>query len=591
MAEIIKMPKMSDTMTEGVIASWLKKVGDKVKSGDILAEVETDKATMELENYEDGTLLHIGPKEGDAVPVDGVLAIVGQEGEDISALLNGGGAAPAAPAAEAPAAAPAAEAAPAEAPAPAAPAPAAAPAAPAPAAAPAAGNGKKATVIRMPKMSDTMTEGTIASWLKKVGDKVKSGDVLAEVETDKATMELENYEDGTLLYIGPKDGESVEVDGVLAIIGEEGADVQALLGGQTGGSAAPAPEAAPQPQASAPAAAAPAPAPAAPAAAPAASATVVAPAPAGTRILASPLAKSIAKDKGIDLSNVKGSGENGRIISRDLETAQPAAAPAAQPAPAAAPAEAPKAEAPKAEAAPAATPAAPAPAAAEGTYTDTPVSQMRKVIARRLSESLFTAPHFYLTMEIFMDRAMEVRTQLNTLSPVKLSFNDLVIKAAAVALKQHPAVNSSWLGDKIRQNKVVNIGVAVAVDEGLLVPVVRNADGKGLSTIATEVKELAGKAKSKKLQPAEWEGSTFTISNLGMFGIEEFTAIINPPDACILAVGGIKQTAVVKDGELAIGNVMKVTLSCDHRVVDGATGAAFLQTLKSLLEDPMRMLI
>ncbi|GGF24203.1 pyruvate dehydrogenase complex dihydrolipoamide acetyltransferase [Hymenobacter cavernae] len=563
MAEIIKMPKMSDTMTEGVIAAWLKKVGDKVKSGDILAEVETDKATMELENYEDGTLLYIGPKEKDSVPVDGVLAIVGKEGEDISGLLGqaGGGAAPAA--------APAPQAA-APAPAPAAPAPAPAPAA---ASAPvaAAGNGKKATVIRMPKMSDTMTEGTIAAWLKKVGDKVKSGDVLAEVETDKATMELENYEDGTLLYIGPKDGEAVAVDGVLAIIGEEGADVQALLGGQSGGAA---PQAAPAAEAQA--------APAAAAASEAATTTQ-----SGGRLLASPLAKSIAKEKGIDLSQVKGTGENGRIVQRDVESFQPSAAPAAAPqaAPAVAPATqaAPAAEAPKA--------ATPAPAAAEGTYTDTPVSQMRKVIARRLSESLFTAPHFYLTMEILMDKAMEVRTQLNALSPVKLSFNDLVIKASAVALKQHPAINSSWLGDKIRQNKVVNIGVAVAIEDGLLVPVIRNADGKGLSAIATEVKDLAGKAKSKKLQPSEWEGSTFTISNLGMFGIEEFTAIINPPDACILAVGGIKQTAVVKNGQLAIGNVMKVTLSCDHRVVDGASGAAFLQTLKALLEDPMRMLI
>ncbi|MBO0360148.1 pyruvate dehydrogenase complex dihydrolipoamide acetyltransferase [Hymenobacter sp. BT186] len=580
MAEIIKMPKMSDTMTEGVIASWLKKVGDKIKSGDVLAEVETDKATMELENYEDGTLLYIGPKEGESVAVDGILAIVGKEGEDYSALLQGGGAAPA-PAAEAPKV----EAAPApapEAPKPApAPAPAAAPA-PAPAAAPAAaGNGKKATVVRMPKMSDTMTEGTIASWLKKVGDKVKSGDVLAEVETDKATMELENYEDGTLLYIGPKDGESVAVDGILAIIGEEGADVQALIGGQSGGSAAPAAEAAP--------AAAPAENAAAAAAPQTATATQQ---PAGGRLLASPLAKSIAKDKGIDLNTIKGSGENGRIISRDLESAQPsaAAAPAAQPA-ATPQSEYIKAALPEQQAPAEAPKAAPAPATSSADYTETPVSQMRKVIARRLSESLFTAPHFYLTMEIVMDRAMEVRTQLNTLSPVKLSFNDLVIKACAVALKQHPAINSSWLGDKIRQNKVVNIGVAVAVDEGLLVPVVRNADGKGLSTIATEVKELAGKAKSKKLQPAEWEGSTFTISNLGMFGIDEFTAIINPPDACILAVGGIKQTAVVKDGALAIGNIMKVTLSCDHRVVDGATGAAFLQTVKSLLEDPMRMLI
>ncbi|QNE38858.1 pyruvate dehydrogenase complex dihydrolipoamide acetyltransferase [Hymenobacter sp. NBH84] len=576
MAEIIKMPKMSDTMTEGVIAAWLKKVGDTVKSGDVLAEVETDKATMELENYDDGTLLYIGPKEGESVPVDGVLAIIGKEGEDISGLLNGesGGSAPAAEAAPAPAAeAPKEEPKPAPAPEAAKPA---APSAP-------AGNGKKATVIRMPKMSDTMTEGTIAAWLKKVGDKVKSGDVLAEVETDKATMELDNYEDGTLLYIGPKEGEAIPVDGVLAVIGEEGADVEALISGKSGGEAESV-QPASDVKSEGPAGANAAPTPEVPQTANAN----------GGRIFASPLAKNIAKDKGIDLSQVKGSGDNGRIIQRDVENfqpsaaAQPAAAPAAQPAaaPQATPAAAPAAEAPKAAPAP-----APAPAAAEGTYTDTPVSQMRKVIARRLSESLFTAPHFYLTMEILMDKAMETRVKLNELSPVKLSFNDMVIKACAVALKQHPVINSSWLGDKIRQNKVVNIGVAVAVDEGLLVPVVRNADGKGMSQIATEVKELAGKAKSKKLQPAEWEGSTFTISNLGMFGIDEFTAIINPPDACILAVGGIKQTAVVKDGELVIGNVMKVTLSCDHRVVDGAAGAAFLQTVKSLLEDPLRMLI
>ncbi|MGI4738366.1 MAG: pyruvate dehydrogenase complex dihydrolipoamide acetyltransferase [Janthinobacterium lividum] len=571
MAEIIKMPKMSDTMTEGVIAAWLKKVGDKVKSGDILAEVETDKATMELENYEDGTLLYIGPKEKDSVPVDGVLAIVGKEGEDISGLLNGqnGGSTPA-PAAATPAPAPAA---PAPTPAPQAAAPAAAPTPPA-----APANGKKATVVRMPKMSDTMTEGTIAAWLKKVGDKVKAGDVLAEVETDKATMELENYEDGTLLYTGPKEGEAVAVDGILAIIGEEGADIQALLGGQGGGAAAPTPAA---------------PEEAAPAAAPAAASAPQPEASTG-RLIASPLAKSIAKDKGLDLRQIKGSGENGRIVARDLDNAQPqAAAPAltAAPAAASAPNEYIQAGLPEQPAAKPAAAPAPAPAAAEGTYTDTPVSSMRKVIARRLSESLFTAPHFYLTMEILMDKAMETRVKLNELSPVKLSFNDMVLKASAVALKQHPVINSSWLGDKIRQNKQINIGVAVAVDEGLLVPVIRNADGKGMAQIATEVKELAGKAKSKKLQPAEWEGSTFTISNLGMFGIDEFTAIINEPNACILAVGGIKQTAVVKDGQLAIGNIMKVTLSCDHRVVDGATGAAFLQTVKALLEDPMRMLI
>ncbi|OGX85117.1 pyruvate dehydrogenase complex dihydrolipoamide acetyltransferase [Hymenobacter glacialis] len=585
MAEIIKMPKMSDTMTEGTIAAWLKKVGDKVKSGDILAEVETDKATMELENYEDGTLLYIGPKEQESVVVDGILAIVGKEGEDFSALLSGaqGGAeapkaeAPKPEAAPAPAAAPAAEA-PKEAPA-AAPAPA-----PAPAAAPA--NGKKATVVRMPKMSDTMTEGTIAAWLKNVGDKVKSGDILAEVETDKATMELENYEDGTLLYTGPKAGEAVAVDGILAIIGEEGADIQALLGGQSGGAAS-APEAAPA-ATPAPAEAAKAPE-AAPAAAPAQPAAA-APAAPGGRILASPLAKSIAKEKGINLSQVVGSGDNGRIVQRDVENFQPgAAAPATQAAAPAAPAApAPQAAVPADSQVPKA-PSAQAPT--EGTYTDTPVSQMRKVIAKRLSESLFTAPHFYLTMEINMDQAIEARVRLNELSPIKLSFNDLVLKSSAVALRQHPAINSSWMGDKIRQNKVINIGVAVAVDEGLLVPVIRNADQKGLSQIATEVKELAGRAKSKKLQPAEWEGSTFTISNLGMFGIDEFTAIINTPDSCILAVGGIKQTPIVKDGQIVVGNIMKVTLSCDHRVVDGATGAAFLQTLKGLLEDPMRMLI
>ena len=589
MAEIIKMPKMSDTMTEGTIAAWLKKVGDKVKSGDILAEVETDKATMELENYEDGVLLYIGPKEKESVVVDGVLAIVGKEGEDFSALLasaQGGGAA-----APQPAPVPAAEAPQPEAPkeAPAAPvAAAAAPVAPAPAAPAAApANGKKATVVRMPKMSDTMTEGTIAAWLKNVGDKVKSGDILAEVETDKATMELENYEDGTLLYTGPKAGEAVAVDGILAIIGEEGADIQALLGGQSGAAAAPAaaPAEAPKPaEAAAPAA------PAAP------TAPIVAPATPSGRILASPLAKSIAKEKGINLTQVVGSGDNGRIVQRDVENFQPSAAaapqvaPAAEAAPAAPVAVAPSAApAPAVSAAPQAAPSAPV--QSSDTYTDTPVSQMRKVIAKRLSESLFTAPHFYLTMEINMDKAIEARVKLNELSPVKLSFNDLVLKSAAVALRQHPAVNSSWLGDKIRQNKLINIGVAVAVDEGLLVPVIRNADQKGLSQIATEVKELAGKAKSKKLQPAEWEGSTFTISNLGMFGIDEFTAIINPPDACILAVGGIKQTPIVKDGQIVVGNIMKVTLSCDHRVVDGATGAAFLQTLKGLLEDPMRMLI
>ncbi len=565
MAEIIRMPKMSDTMTEGTIATWLKQVGDAVKSGDVLAEVETDKATMELENYTDGTLLYIGPKSGEAVAVDGVLAVIGKAGEDFQALLNGSSGGGTAPVADVPKPAPAASAPPAaEAPKPAA------------ATAPAA-NGKKANVVRMPKMSDTMTEGTIATWLKKVGDKVKAGDVLAEVETDKATMELENYDDGTLLYIGANAGEAVAVDGVLAIIGEEGADVQALLNGGSGGAAAPAASESQveesktdqQLQNAAQATGQPAATPS-----PAQHST-----PPNGRLFVSPLARKMAEEKGIDLNAVKGSGENGRIVSRDIEGYQPrATAEIAVPVPA--PAAAVAAKAPVA-----------APAASAADYDDVPVSQMRKVIAKRLAESKFTAPHFYLTMEIGMDNAMAARVKLNELSPVKLSFNDLVLKACAVALKQHPAINSSWLEDRIRFNKVINIGVAVAVPDGLLVPVVRNADQKGLSQIAREVKELADKAKNKKLQPAEWEGNTFTISNLGMFGIDEFTAIINPPDACILAVGGIKQTAVVRDGQLAVGHVMKVTLSCDHRVVDGATGAAFLQTVKALLEEPMRMLV
>jgi pyruvate dehydrogenase E2 component (dihydrolipoamide acetyltransferase) len=541
MAEIIKMPKMSDTMTEGVIASWLKKVGDTVKSGDILAEVETDKATMELENYEDGTLLYIGPKEKESVPVDGVLAIIGNKDEDISGLLSQiqGGGAPAA--------------APAPAPAQAAPEKAAAPAQPA--------TDVKATVIRMPKMSDTMTEGVIASWQKKVGDKVKSGDILAEVETDKATMELENYEDGTLLYIGIEAGSSVPVDGIIAIVGEEGADYKQLLQG-----GAPAPV--PSPEAAK--AETPVQAPKADAQAAPAQQAAAAPAATGGRVFASPLAKKIAQEKGIDLAQVKGSGDNGRIVVKDVESFVPSAQPAAAPAPA---------------------PATAGPVPSGAPYEEVAISQMRKVIAKRLAESLFTAPHFYLTMEIDMDKAMEARIAINEMSPVKVSFNDLVIKAAAAALKKHPAVNSSWLGDKIRYNNHVNIGVAVAVEDGLLVPVVRNADLKTLSQISGEVKDLGGKAKSKKLQPSDWEGNTFTISNLGMFGIDEFTAIINPPDACIMAVGGIKQTPVVKNGQIQIGNIMKVTLSCDHRVVDGAVGSAFLQTFKKLLENPVTILV
>ena len=416
-------------------------------------------------------------------------------------------------------------------------------------------------------MSDTMEEGVIVGWLKKVGDKIEPGDVLAEVETDKATMELESYQEGVLLHIGVEKG-PVPVNGVLAVIGEAGEDYKAVLaaaGGSSNGSAAapkstvpaeaPAPSDTPQPAAE-------------PAAAP----------ESDQRLKASPLAKIMAADSGVDLSKVKGSGDQGRIVKKDVE-AFIEQAPTAQPS------------------VPAPTPAGPATAPAAPVFApvgqgeDLPVSQMRKTIARRLSESKFTAPHFYLTMEINMEKAIAIRERLNEVAPVRISFNDLVIKAAAAALRQHPAINSSWLGDKIRRNAEVNIGVAVAVEDGLLVPVVRHADMKSLSQINTEVKSLAGKAKDRKLQPQEMQGNTFTISNLGMFGIEEFTAIINPPDACILAVGGIIEKPIVKEGQVVPGSMMRVTLSCDHRVVDGATGAQFLQTLKQILEDPIRLLV
>ncbi|SDE47538.1 pyruvate dehydrogenase E2 component (dihydrolipoamide acetyltransferase) [Dyadobacter soli] len=568
MAEVIRMPKMSDTMEEGVIAEWHKKVGDKIKSGEVIAEVETDKATMDLESYWDGTLLYIGVKKGDAVPIDGIMAIVGAEGEDYQSLLDGAGNGSAAPAAEAPKA---------EAPASAGAAPAvetvtpeSAPAAKPAGAAPAAASTEKinAAVVRMPKMSDTMEEGTLVSWQKKVGDKVKSGDILAEVETDKATMELEAYEDGTLLYVGIKEGEAVPVDAIIAVIGEEGANVEALLARENG-------EAPAETAAAAPAQAAPA---------VNGSEKAVSVADSGDRVKASPLAKRLADEKGINLSEVAGSGDNGRIVKRDVDEFKPAAKTEA-------PAAAQPATAAKTEAAPAAS--APATGAATpGDYTDTPISQMRKTIARRLSESLFTAPHFYVTMEINMDKAMALRPQLNEVATAKISFNDMVIKACAVALKQHPAVNSAWLGDKIRKYNYVNIGVAVAVDEGLLVPVIREADKKTLSAISGEVKDLAGKAKDKKLQPKDWEGNTFSVSNLGMFGVDEFTAIINPPDSCILAIGTIKKVAAFKeDGTVYPTNIMKVTLSADHRVVDGATAAQFLLTVKKLLEEPMSMLV
>ncbi len=570
MAEVILMPRLSDTMTEGVIAAWHKLVGDTVKKGDLLAEIETDKATMELESYQDGTLLHIGTPNGGKLQVNDLLAIIGKSGEDITELVkihSGGAAAVHAAPSSAPAETANAESV----------STASTPSTPTPASSSALDVSAMEEVVLMPRLSDTMTEGVIAGWQKNVGDTVKKGDVLADIETDKATMELESYKDGVLLYQGAKAGEKILVNDLLCIIGKEGMDIASIVAAVKASPTAPAS----------------APAPSAPAATqPTSSNTNSAPVVENIvvnegRIFASPLAKKLAADKGVDLKFVKGSGDNGRITKSDVDNYVPAVASAAPVANTASPAKT------------AVTPVIASAPIGQVSFTDVPVSQMRKVIAKRLSESLFTAPHFFLTMSIDMDAAIAARAKMNEVAPVKISFNDMVLKATAMSLKQHPKVNSSWMsarpgtdgGDFIRYNNHINIGVAVAVEDGLLVPVVRFADGKSLSQIGAEVKDYAQKAKDKKLQPADWEGSTFTISNLGMFGIDQFTAIINPPDSCILAVGGISQEPVVKNGQIVPGNIMKVTLSCDHRSVDGATGAAFLQTLKSLLEEPVRMLV
>jgi pyruvate dehydrogenase E2 component (dihydrolipoamide acetyltransferase) len=427
-----------------------------------------------------------------------------------------------------------------------------------------------AEVVYMPKLSDTMTEGVVAAWTKKVGDTVKAGEVLAEIETDKATMEFESFFDGVLLHIGVETGKAAPVNSVLAIIGQAGEDISAALANASAGApgaTAGTPEASPSlaPVAAQAAPEAPTPAPAvAPTPAPVATAPIVAN-NASDRVFASPLAKKLASERGIDIQAVAGTGENGRIVKRDVDHYVPYT--------------------------PANKPAAMPSHSGQVSYTDEPISQMRKTIARRLAESKFTAPHFYLTLDIDMSNAIATRKALNNLEGVKVSFNDMVIKAVAMALRQHPTVNSAWMGDFIRRNDHVNIGVAVAVDEGLLVPVVRFADNKGLTQISAEVREFAQKAKDKKLQPSDWEGNTFTISNLGMFGIESFTAIVNPPDSCILAIGGIKEVPVVKNGQVVPGSVMKVTLSCDHRVVDGASGASFLQTFKTYMEQPAAMLL
>ena len=523
MAEIVRMPKLSDTMTDGVVAKWHKKVGDKVSEGDLLAEIETDKATMEFESFVEGTLLHIGVPEGGTSPVDTVLAIFGEKGEDFSSLLSEDS--PEEVIEEKPLAK-----------------------------VEESFNeqsidisGINAVVIKMPKLSDTMTDGVVAKWHKKVGDKVSEGDLLADIETDKATMEFESFEDGFLLHIGIEAGGSAPVDEVLAIIGEKGADIDTLLKGSSKSEPAKA-EIASVPKKEAKKAE-----------------VVKIQNPTSNtqnlsngRVMASPLAKKLAADKNVNLSMVTGTGDGGRIIKRDIENYNGGGSTQNF------------VEVEK--------------------YTEVDVSQMRKVIARRLGESKFSAPHFYLTMDIDMDNAIAARKSINEVASVKISFNDIVIKAVAGALKKNPTVNSSWLGDKIRYNEHVNVGVAVAVEDGLLVPVVRFADGKSLSQISVEVKDYAVRAKAKKLQPEDWEGSTFTISNLGMFGIEEFTAIINEPNACILAIGGTKQVPVVKNGMVVPGNVMKVTLSCDHRVVDGVAGSMFLNDFKKYMENPVVLL-
>jgi pyruvate dehydrogenase E2 component (dihydrolipoamide acetyltransferase) len=546
MAEIIKMPKLSDTMTEGVVAKWHKKVGDKVKNGEIIADIETDKATMEFESFYDGTLLYIGAEAGKPVAIDALIAVIGKDGEDISKIISGAGTP--APAAESKKAEPVA----------------ATNGATNSTAKPAAETKKveipaTINIVRMPKLSDTMTQGVVAKWHKKVGDKVKNGELLADIETDKATMEFESFFDGVLLYQGTEAGKAVEINSLLAIIGKGGEDITAIVAQEKAQGATVAPAAAPAKQEVATTTSAPV------------QQTVAVPVTQHTastngRIIASPLAKKIAKDKGIDIAVVHGSGDGGRIIKKDIETYTPGAGRNAA-------------------------------STFVGTesYTEVPVSQMRKTIARRLVESKNGAPHFYLTVECDMENAISAREAINKAAEkngeAKISYNDIVIKACASALRKHPKVNSSWLGDKIRYNNHIHIGMAVAVEDGLLVPVIRFADGKNLSQISAEAKAFGKKAKDKKLQPADWEGNTFTVSNLGMFGIDEFTSIINSPESCILAVGGIRQVPVVKNNMVVPGNTMKITLSCDHRTVDGATGAAFMQTLKDFLENPIMMFV
>ncbi|SKB77602.1 pyruvate dehydrogenase E2 component (dihydrolipoamide acetyltransferase) [Salegentibacter holothuriorum] len=547
MAEVINMPRLSDTMEEGVVAKWLKQKGDKVQEGDILAEIETDKATMEFESFYEGTLLHIGIEEGETAPVDTLLAIIGEEDEDISELLKGGGDADKdkeedASDSDEDEGEDEAE---------------------SDGDSDDGGIPEGVEIITMPRLSDTMEEGTVASWLKKEGDKVEEGDILAEIETDKATMEFESFYEGTLLKIGLEEGETAKVDSLLAIIGPEGTDVSNVsVDGkskkETSGKSEKKEEKSEEKESKS-------------SEKKSSGATKD-----GGRIFASPLAKKMAEDKGIDLSNVEGSGGNGRIVKKDIEDYKPSEKPAeAQP----------QSEAKDTAAAP--QPYVPA---GEESFEEIKNSQMRKTIAKRLGESKFNAPHYYLTIEVDMANAMASRKQINEMPDIKVSFNDMVIKASAMALRKHPQVNSQWTGESMKIAKHIHMGVAVAVEEGLVVPVLKFADQMSMTQIGNNVKDVAGKARNKKLQPKDMEGSTFTVSNLGMFGIVEFTSIINQPNSAILSVGTIVEKPVVKNGEIVVGNTMKLTLACDHRTVDGATGAAFLKTLKTYMENPVTML-
>ncbi|MBL6647476.1 MAG: 2-oxo acid dehydrogenase subunit E2 [Flavobacteriaceae bacterium] len=540
MAEIINMPRLSDTMEEGVVAKWLVKIGDKVSEGDILAEIETDKATMEFESFHDGTLLHIGINEGETAAVDTLLAIIGEDGEDISQLINSSSSSlqldlvdqineteninsigeeqlvePEL-------------------------------------------KNDSFQVVTMPRLSDTMEEGTVSSWLVNVGDTVNEGDILAEIETDKATMEFESFHEGTLLHIGISEGETAKVDSLLAIIGDPGSNFKSVLENFSVESA---------------------------------KKDIVENVPPkeekienshvlhdplvqknefisnDSRILASPLAKKIAKEKNIDISLIKGTGDNGRIIKDDVEnysSNQPVTS------------EDVKINTSHTN---------------DESFEDVQNSQMRKAIARRLKESKFSAPHYYLSVEFEMDNAIAFRQQYNSLPDTKISFNDIIVKACAIALREHPRVNSQWFEDKMRLNHHVHIGVAVGVSDGLVVPVIKFADNKSITDIGSLVKNYANKAREKKLTPDEMQGSTFTISNLGMFGIQEFTSIINQPNSAILSVGSIIKKPIVKDDKIVIGNTIKLTLACDHRTVDGVTGSLFLETLKGYVENPVTMLV